>query len=195
LTPRAKNLPHEKRQRRSADNSDVLIGCLDVMVQLRFIREPCSRYRREVVSRRHHRDLAFSGRAARLDAGILSGFALTSSSQPLPRHLAPQLTLHNCAGQQVAEALAIGPLLDEGSARFITRVEIGMRQVAIAPDQVRDPFEKNVCPALVLAVTVVALPCNGTRPRTPAFQQRARGCHWPMTISTKTWSIWMPMQL
>ncbi len=46
--------------------------------------------------------------------------------------------------------------------------EIGLRQVAIAPEQVRDPFEKNV-PGLGSAATAAARRCNGRRQPMPGF--------------------------
>ena len=66
--------------------------------------------------------------------------------------------------------------------------EIGMHQVPIAPDQVRDPFEKNV-PGIGVGRDGCRTPMQWSASAMPAFPAWRRGCRWPMTSLTRTWSI------
>jgi glycosidase len=56
--------------------------------------------------------------------------------------------------------------------------EIGMRQVAIAPEQVRDPFEKNV-PGIGVGRDGCRTPMQWDATATRASRRPSRGCRWP----------------
>src|SRR6188768_2248384 len=64
--------------------------------------------------------------------------------------------------------------------------EIGLQQAVILPDQVRDPFEKNV-PGTVLVATDAVPQCNGTALNRPGFRKPNPGCQWPTTFVMKMW--------
>ena len=63
--------------------------------------------------------------------------------------------------------------------------EIGMTNVAIAPEDVKDPTGKKTSRASGWAVILSARPCNGTVLRAPALQPRSPGFLW-LPISKKT---------
>ena len=72
--------------------------------------------------------------------------------------------------------------------------EIGMHQVAIAPEQVRDPFEKNV-PGIGVGRDGCRTPMQWDATPHAGFSTASRGCRWPTITSTKTWSISKPMRV
>jgi hypothetical protein len=78
--------------------------------------------------------------------------------------------------------------------RFITGMRSACIRSPFLPIRCAIPLRK-MCPASVSAVTVAARPCSGTRRPILDFRRQARGCHWPMITSRKTWSIWKPTQL
>jgi glycosidase len=60
--------------------------------------------------------------------------------------------------------------------------EIGMVDVAISPDQIRDPLEKNV-PGIGVGRRLRTR-CNGT-PRRMRLLPERRGCRWPWTLARR----------
>ena len=79
-------------------------------------------------------------------------------------------------GSAQARVAAILLLTLRGTPTLYQGDEIGMRDVPIAPDQVHDPWEKNV-PGLGLGRDPYARRCNGTgRASTEAFHRRRLGC-------------------
>ena len=63
--------------------------------------------------------------------------------------------------------------------------EIGMTDVPIGPDQVQDPFEKNV-PGLGLGRDPVGHRCNGAMLNGADLLRRGHSYHSPMILTPRT---------
>ena len=70
--------------------------------------------------------------------------------------------------------------------------EIGMHQVAIAPEQVRDPFEKNV-PGIGVGRDGCRTPMQWDATTMRDFRRPGRGCRWRMITAARMSSISTPI--
>ena len=71
-----------------------------------------------------------------------------------------------------------------GTPTFYYGDEIGMHQVAIALDKVRDPFEKNV-PGIGVGRDGCRTPMQWDATPLPDFPLPNHGCRWRMIARTK----------
>ncbi len=86
------------------------------------------------------------------------------------------------SGREQARVAAMLLLTLRGTPTLYYGDEIGMHQVAIAPDQVRDPFEKNVPGDRRRPRRLPHADAMGRDGRMPDFRRRRRGCRWRMII-------------
>ena len=94
-------------------------------------------------------------------------------------------------GQAQARVAAMLLLTLRGTPTLYYGDEIGMQQVAIAPDQVRDPFEKNV-PGLGVGRDGCRTPMQWDATPHAGFRRRAPWLPLPDDFRTRTWPISAP---
>ena len=109
---------------------------------------------------------------AALPAGGWPNWVLGNHDQP---------RIASRVGPAQARVAAMLLLTLRGTPTLYYGDEIGMHAVAIAPDQVQDPFEKNV-PGLGVGRDGCRTPMQWDAAPTRASPRRSRGCRWP-TIS------------
>jgi alpha-glucosidase len=66
--------------------------------------------------------------------------------------------------------------------------EIALQQAVILPDQVRDPFEKNV-PGIGVGRDGCRTPMQWMALNRPGFRMPNPGCQWPTTFVMKMWTV------
>ena len=94
-------------------------------------------------------------------------------------------------GHDQARVAAMLLLTLRGTPTLYYGDEIGMRQVAIAPDQVRDPFEKNV-PDIGVGRDGCRTPMQWDATRYAGFSTSTPWLPLQRIPSMKTWSISLP---
>ena len=107
----------------------------------------------------------------------------------LGNHDRPRMASRVGAAQARVAAMLLLTL--RGTPTIYYGDEIGMHQVAIAPDQVQDP-SRRTCRESASAAMAAGRRCNGTRRAMRDSRQRSHGCRWPMIFATRTSPISMP---